>query len=149
MTNLKTWLASAALLGGATGGGALGLAAAGGPASAGTPQPARPSATPDVNGLQQQVAALLSDERALEQAIRAARARLSGQVAASEHSLTAVLQRLARAQAELAQTQASRAALLNAPAAQQAPAPARPQAHATTGASGAGGSSGDGGGGDD
>jgi hypothetical protein len=149
MANVKTWLASAALVGGASGG-ALGVAAASGPATAGTPQPPRQASTSEVSGLQQQVAALVADERALATAIRAARVRLAGQVAVSEHSLNAALQRLERAQAELAQIQAARTALLNAPAAQQQPpvSRAQPQTHTTTGASGAGGSSDDGGGDD-
>jgi hypothetical protein len=150
MANVKTWLASAALVGSASGG-AVGVATASGSASAGTTEQAPQTSAPEVSGLRQQVAALLADERALAAAIRAARARLAGQVAASEHSLNAVRRQLGLAEAELAYVQAARTALLNASAAQQqqSASHAQPPAHATTGASGTGGSSGDGGGGDD
>jgi hypothetical protein len=137
MTTAKTWLASVALIGGAGGGAAAGLTAtstAAQPATAARPTAAVPSA----EYLQQQIAGLLQEDRALEQAIKTAKLRLAGQVRAGEQSLAALHRRIVAAQSRRA----------------QAPAPATaPASHATTGASGAGtGSGGDGGreaGGDD
>ena len=138
MTTVKTWLASAALVGGAGGGAVAGLAAVGG--SARPAAAARPvTSTPDTVYLQGQIDALLREDRALKHAVHRARHRLAGQVHAGELSLAALNRRITAAQHELAQAQAARArasALTVAPA--SAPV-STPTTHATTGASGAGG----------
>ena len=145
---VKTWIASAALVGGAGGGAAAGLAA--------TDRPSQPAAAvqstaavPDVENLQQQIDALLQEDRALESAIRAAKVRLAGQVKSGEQSLAALHQRILAAQAELAQAEAARNQVSTSTSQSTAQPPS---SHTTTGASGAGTSSGDGGhdgGGDD
>lgn len=140
MATVKTWLASAVLVGGAGGGAAAVLATTG--ESASPAAAARPVATtPDAGYLQQQIDVLLKEDHALKRAVAHARVRLAGQVHAGERSLALLHQRILTAQAELAQAQAARAQIAPVAAA-QAPAPA-PVAHATSGASGAGSRSGD------
>lgn len=137
MTTVKTWLASAALVGGAGSGVAVGLAASGDPAS--PTAVARPAAaTPDAGDLQQQIDALLQEDHALKRAVRRAQLRLAGQVHAGEQSLGALHRRILAAQAQLNRVQAARAGV---PPVSVAAAPAAvpdQQAHATSGASGAG-----------
>ena len=145
MATVKTWLASAALVGGAGGGAAAVLAGSGESAS---PAPAtRPvAAAPDAGYLQQQIDVLLKEDRALKRAVARARVRLAGQVHAGERSLAVLHRRILAAQAELARAQAARVRIAPVQVAQaQAPAPA-PVAHATSGASGAGSRHGDDGG---
>ena len=136
MTTVKTWLASAALLGGAGGGAAAGLMATGpeqAPAAAQSPT----SASPDAGQLQQQIDALLQEDQALKRAVGRAHARLALQVHNSQRSLAALQHRIAAAQAELAAAQASRQQVQTVITA--APPATAPAQHTTTGASGAGG----------
>ncbi|HET6818634.1 MAG TPA: hypothetical protein VFH66_15510 [Mycobacteriales bacterium] len=152
MTTVKTWLASAALVGGAGGGAFAGLAAVGdGAQPAAAARPA--TATPNTVSLQGQVDALLQEDHALKLAVQRARVRLAGQVHAGERSLAALHQRIVAAQNALAQAQAARARAGSAVTFAPAPAPASTTAvHATTGASGAGAAGGESessGGGDD
>ena len=133
---MKTWLASAALVGGATGGGVLALAAVSGPTTpTAAPQPSAPAATTGRNTLTAQTSALLAEDRALKRAVARARKRLGDEVAASEHSLAALRQRLVVTETALAQAQAAHATLAARVA---TPLVAAPVSHATTGASGAG-----------
>lgn len=142
MATVKTWLASAALVGGAGGGTAAVLSTTGEPASpASAAQPV--ASTPDARYLQHQIDALLQEDRALKRAVARARVRLAGRVHAGEQSLAALHRRIQAAQAELAAAQAARARISTVPvAAARAPATA-PAAHATSGASGAGSEHGD------
>jgi hypothetical protein len=143
MTTVKTWIASAALVGGTGGGVVAGLATGGTgqPARAATPPPA---AAPDATALQQQIDGLLREDQALKRAVARARLRLEGQVRAGERSLSALHQRIVAAQKELAQAQAARAAAVTVTVVPAPPAAAStPAAHATTGASGAGTATGD------
>jgi hypothetical protein len=151
MTTVKAWLASAALVGGAGGGVAAGIAATGGatqPAAAARPV----TAAADTRYLQQEVDALLKEDRALKAAIHRAGLRLAAQVRAGEKSLAELHRRIVAAQNALAQAQTSRNQVAGfTPSAPAAVTPA-PSAHATTGASGAGTGTSDGGendGGDD
>ena len=150
MANMKTWLASAVLVGGAGGAGAYVLAATSGPAAPSAVPPATlPVAATDSGNLTRQTSALLADDRALQRAVASARKRLGHEVGASEHSLAVLRQRLLATEAALTQAQAARAALGAAPA--RVAVAAAPVSHATTGASGAGarGGSAEGGGFDD
>lgn len=132
---MKTWLASAVLVGGASGGGALVLAAVSGPATpTATPPPPGRTAPIGSNALGGQTSALLAEDRALQRAVARARKRLGDEVAASEHSLAALRQRLVVTETALAQAQAARAALS---AHANTSVVAAPVSHATTGASGA------------
>lgn len=151
MATVKTWLASAALVGGAGGGAAAGFAATDGPdAPAAVTRPA--ASAPDAGNLQQQIDSLLQEDHALKRAVASARVRLAGQVHAGEKSLAVLHRRILAAQAQLTSAQAARNRAATVVVA-SAPAPApTPAAHATTGASGAGSGHGDGeheGGGDD
>ena len=143
MATVKTWLASAALVGGAGGGAAAVLASTGESATPTTA--ARPvAATPDAGYLQQQIDALLKEDQALKRAVARARTRLAGQVHAGEHSLAVLHRRILAAQAELVRAQAARARMSSASVVASVPAPvAAPVAHATSGASGAGSRHGD------
>jgi hypothetical protein len=137
MATVKTWLASAALVGGAGGGGAAVLASTG--ESAAPVTAARPVAVaPDASYLQQQIVSLLKEDHALKRAVARARVRLAGQVQAGEHSLAVLNRRILTAQSELAQAQAARARIVSAPAAVVRAPVSAPVAHATSGASGAG-----------
>lgn len=137
MATVKTWLASAALVGGAAGGGAAGLAASSDPAQPATaPRPA--AATPDAGDLQDQIDSLMREDRALKRAVSRARVRLAGQVHAGEQSLAALHRRILAAQAELTRAQAARDHAASVSVAAAPAAATRPPAHATTGASGAG-----------
>jgi len=154
MAATKTWLASAVLVGGASGGVVVGLAATGDPAQpTAAAHPAR--SAPDAGYLQQQIDSLLQEDHALKHAVHRARRRLAGQVRAGELSLAALHRRVLAAQTELAHVQAARPKAASVIAVAAVPAPVtRPAAHATTGASGAGSGSGSGsgefeGGGDD
>ena len=134
MTTLKTWLASAALVGGAGAGVAAGLTTTSTDQQAAAAQPPV-AGVPDATYLQQQIDVLLQEDRALNEALRRARARLSGQVRAGERSLAALQHRILAAQVELARAQAARAQMPSAVA--TAPTTRAPASHATTGASGA------------
>src|SRR4051812_4249872 len=116
MATVKTWLASAALLGGA------GTAVAGCSATDGAAQSApaaRPAVVaPDAGKLQTQIDSLLQEDHALKRAVSRARVRLADQVHAGERSLTALRHRIVAAQSELAQAQ-TRVQAVNV----QAPAP--------------------------
>ena len=140
---VRTWIASVALVGGAGGGAAAGLSATDRPVQPGGVVQSSVTA-PDAGNLQRQIDALLQEDRALETAIRAAKARLAGQVKTGEQSLALLHQRIVAAQAALAQAQAARTRV-GAPTVQSTARP--PSSHTTTGASGAGTSRG--GGGDD
>ena len=142
MATVKTWLASAALVGGAGGGAAAVLASTGEPAS---PAPAaRPVATaPDAGYLQQQIDVLLKEDRALKRAVARARVRLAGQVHAGERSLAVLHRRILAAQAELSRAQAARSRITSTPVAVAHAPAAAPVAHATSGASGSGSRHGD------
>lgn len=143
MTNMKTWLASAVLVGGAGTGGVLGLAAATGPASpTATPSAPRQQGSVGAAALERQTSSLMADDRALARALARARRRLADEVTASEHSLAVLRQRVATREAALARAQAQvQAAPATVLATSVAPASA-PTGHATTGASGAGATSG-------
>ena len=148
MATVKTWLVSAALVGGASGGATVVLAAQNDQADpAPSAQPA--ITTPNAQHLQTQIDTLLREDHALKKAVRQARVRLASRVHASEHTLNALQQRIVTARNELAQAQVARS---RAPtvtvAAPPAPAPpvAAPPSHTTTGASGAGSGHGDDGG---
>ena len=140
MATVKTWLASAVLVGGAGGGAAAVLTTTGESAPVASALPA--AAAPDAGYLQQQIDSLLKEDHALKRAVARARVRLAGQVHAGEHSLAVLHRRILVAQAELAQAQAARAHMTPVAVA-QAPGPA-PVAHTTSGASGAGSERGDG-----
>lgn len=144
MATVKTWLASAALVGGAGGGVAAGLAT--------TSDPARPTAharpvpaAPDTGVLQREIDSLLQEDRALQRAVSRARTRLSRQVQAGEQSLAALHRRILAARAELVQVQAQGDVneLASVVVTKPAAPPVSPPAHATTGASGAGSRQGD------
>jgi hypothetical protein len=136
MATVKTWLASAALVGGA--GGVTAVLATSGesttPAAAARPA----TVTPDASHLQQQIDALLAEDHALKRAVAQAQARLAGQVHAGEHSLAVLHRRILAAQAELAQAQAARARIVSAPVTVARAPAAAPVVHAASGASGAG-----------
>jgi hypothetical protein len=144
MARVKTWLASAVLVGGAGGGAAAVIAMPGN-----SPQPApapaaRAAAAPDAGYLQQQVDSLLREDHALKRAVSRARLRLAGQVHAGEQSLAVLHRRIIAAQNELARAQAAARTRATTVTVAAAPAPATtPASHATTGASGAGSGHGD------
>jgi hypothetical protein len=140
MATLKTWLASAALVGGAGGGAAAGLAATGEPTQAASSAPPA-TAAPDAGQLQEQIDALLQEDHALKHAVSRARSRLTAQVHAGERSLAVLHQRIVAAQAELNSAQAASARISTVTVG--APAATTATTHATTGASGAGSHGGD------
>ena len=136
MANMKTWLASAMLVGGVGGAGAFALAVTNGPAApTAVPPTSRPSTAASNTGyLMRQTSALLAEDRALQRAVARARKRLGDEVTVSEHSLALLRQRLITTQAALNQARTMQAGL----ATQAAVPVAAPASHATTGASGAG-----------
>jgi len=137
MAKVKTWIASAALVGGAGGGGALAFSAAEPQTPAPAPAPA--VALPDARHLQQQIDALLAEDQALKRAVSRARSRLAGQVRAGEKSLAVLRHRIVLAQAELQRARSAQAAVVVTSIRPAAPATVtQPAAHATTGASGGG-----------